>query len=165
MLHGIVYARHAERLGDDPGHDFRAEVRSYFGSGTQLQELYVSHSLLGGADWDELAAAARWSRARAGTLADTHWFGGDPGALEVYGWAAWSPGGGLLTLRNPGENARTAEVDPHTVFELPPDAPEAYTATVRGLEGERPPIELRAGRRQPIRLEPFDVVTLDAAAK
>ncbi len=26
-------------------------------------------------------------------LVDTHWIGGDPGQLQVYGWAAWSPQG------------------------------------------------------------------------
>jgi hypothetical protein len=28
MLHGLIFARYAERLGDDPGHDFADEVHS-----------------------------------------------------------------------------------------------------------------------------------------
>ena len=30
----------------DPGNDFPNEVRSYFGTGTQLQEMYITPSLL-----------------------------------------------------------------------------------------------------------------------
>jgi hypothetical protein len=101
MLHGIVYAQKAPHLETDPGHDFSSEVHSYFGSGTQLQELYITPSLLSSADWDVLAEAAKWSRRNAGVLIDTHWVGGDPRWLEVYGWAAWTPERGVLTLRNP----------------------------------------------------------------
>ena len=46
MLHGLIFARYAERLGDDPGHDFPDEVHSYFGTGTQLQEMYITPTLL-----------------------------------------------------------------------------------------------------------------------
>src|SRR5207237_8786198 len=45
MLHGLVYARHAKKLASDPYGDFAQEVRSYFGTGTQLQELYVTLTL------------------------------------------------------------------------------------------------------------------------
>ena len=91
MLHGLIYARQAEHLGSDPEDDFTNEVHSYFGSGTQLQELYISHALLSKKNWDTIAEAANWSRSNAEVLRDTHWVGGDPGKLEVYGWAAWSP--------------------------------------------------------------------------
>src|SRR6201999_4608065 len=45
MLHGILYAKQAKGLSSDPGNDFADEVHSYFGGGTQLQELYVTPSL------------------------------------------------------------------------------------------------------------------------
>jgi hypothetical protein len=86
MLHGMIFARDAERLGNDPGHDFPDEVHSYFGTGTELQEMYITPSLLSPQDWDVLAEAAKWSRANAEVLKDTHWIGGDPARLEVYGW-------------------------------------------------------------------------------
>jgi len=91
MLHGIIYAKENRRLNADPGHDFANEVRSYFGTGTQLQEMYITPDLLSAQDWDVLAEAARWSRTNAGVLKDVHWVGGDPGRLDVYGWAAWTP--------------------------------------------------------------------------
>ncbi|MEJ2480728.1 MAG: enterotoxin, partial [Acidihalobacter sp.] len=61
MLHGLIYAQHARGLSDDPGHDFRSEVRDYFGTGTQLQEMYITPSLLSVDDWDAIAA---WVEAR-----------------------------------------------------------------------------------------------------
>jgi len=128
MLHGIIYAKQAEHLNDDPGHDLSDEVRSYFGSGTQLQELYVTPALLQASDWDAIADAARWSRSRASILKDVHWIGGDPGSLEVYGWAAWSPDGWVITLRNPSAHVQTFALDLKAALELPPNAPSSYSA-------------------------------------
>ena len=99
----MIYARYAERLGDDPSHDFADEVHDYFGTGTQLQEMYITPSLLSAQDWDVLAETAKWSRDNAPTLKDSHWIGGDPARLEVYGWASWSPEKAILTLRNPSD--------------------------------------------------------------
>ena len=50
--------------------------------------------------WGHASRSARWSRVHSETLKDTHWIGGDPDKLEVYGWAAWSPEAGIVTLRN-----------------------------------------------------------------
>jgi hypothetical protein len=47
-------------------------VHSYFGTGTQLQEMYITPSLLASQDWDVLAEAAKWSRANAATRKDSH---------------------------------------------------------------------------------------------
>jgi hypothetical protein len=119
MLHGLIYAQFAEGLKDDPGNDFPREVQSYFASGTQLEEMYITPSLLSTADWDALARAARWSRSNAAILDDTHWIGGDPDKLEVYGWAAWSPLGWIVTLRNPSDKAQTYTLDLEAALELP----------------------------------------------
>jgi hypothetical protein len=163
MLHGLVYARHAEKLDDDPGHDFAAEIRSYFGSGTQLQEMYITHSLLSASDWNNLAAAAQWSRRNADILVDTHWIGGDPARLEIYGWASWAPRGGIVTLRNPDKVGHAFELDPQSAFELPPGAPESYVARSPGNDStSAAPIELRAGQPHTFTLQPFEVLTLEA---
>ena len=126
MLHGLIYARYAEGLKDDPHGDFGDEIRSYFGSGTQLQEMYITHSLLKDADWDTLAETAMWSRRNAGVLVDTHWVGGDPAKLEPYGWAAWSRQRTILTLRNPSNRKQTFDLDVAPARELPSNAAERY---------------------------------------
>ncbi len=164
MLHGLIYARWAEGLSADPGHAFRHEVRSYFGSGTQLQEMYISPSLLTKTDWDDLAEAANWSQANAATLVDTHWIGGDPAQLEVYGWAAWSPQKGILALRNPSDKALKIAIDVARAFELPTTAPRIYRArSPWKADAGQGTILLRAGRPHTFTLQPFEVLVLEAA--
>jgi hypothetical protein len=162
MLHGIVYAQKAPQLSTDPGGDFRNEVRSYFGSGTQLQELYITPSLLTTADWDVLAEAAKWSRANAPTLVDTHWIGGDPRWLDVYGWAAWSPQKAILTLRNPSAEPKSLTIEIGQVFELPAESAKRYSArSPWSDESNQPSIELVAGQPYTFHLKAFQVLTLE----
>ncbi len=133
MLHGMIYAKDHRDLNKDPGNDFRNEIRSYFGTGTQLQEMYITPSLLTDANWDDLAEAAKWSRANAEVLKDTHWVGGDPAWLEVYGWASWTPAKGILVLRNPSDHPQTIRIQLEDAFELPPDCPSGLRrAKARG---------------------------------
>jgi hypothetical protein len=163
MLHGIVYAQKAPYLSTDPGGDFRNEVRSYFGSGTQLQELYITPSLLKEADWDLLAEAAKWSRSNASILVDTHWVGGDPRWLSVYGWASWSSQKGILTLRNPSDRPQDFSVDIGQAFELPTGATRHYSARSPWRdEASKAAIDLVAGEPHTFHMAPFQVVTLEA---
>jgi hypothetical protein len=162
MLHGLVYARHAQKLETDPHGDFSDEIRTYFGTGTQLQEMYVTPTLTS-AEWDTLAEAAKWSRRNAGTLVDTHWLGGDPKKLEVYGWASWSPEKGIVTLRNPSAESRRFALDVASAFELPDDAsPEFTVRSPWRHDRTRAPVRLRAGSEHVVELAPFEVVTLEA---
>jgi hypothetical protein len=159
MLHGIIYARMAEGLNTDPGHDFADEVHSYFGSGTQLQEMYITPSLLTKNDWDTLANAARWSRANAATLKDTHWVGGDPLQSQVYGWAAWNPAKSIITLRNPADHAQSFSLNAAAALELPASA--AHQFRVKRMWGHAALSDGAADRVQTIHLLPFEVVTFE----
>jgi hypothetical protein len=162
MLHGLIFAKQAEHLDDDPGNDFKNEVRDYFGTGTQLQEMYISHALLSKNDWDTLAEAANWSRRNAGVLRDTHWIGGDPGKLEVYGWAAWSREKGILTLRNPSDQRQSIAIDVGRAFELPLGVPRRFVANSPWKQDRgAPPVSLAAGEKHVFTLEPFEVVNLE----
>ena len=162
MLHGMIYAQHHHELDKDPGNDFRNEIRSYFGTGTQLQEMYITPSLLSAANWDDLAEAAKWSRANADVLKDTHWIGGDPAWLEVYGWASWSTRKGILVLRNPSDKEQSISIKLQDAFELPQGAAQAYQATSPWKdEASQPSIQLRAQQPHEFRLAPFQVLTLD----
>jgi len=162
MLHGIIYARQAEHLSDDPAHAFVHEVHDYFGGGTQLQEMYITHSLLSDGDWDVLAEAANWSSSNAIALADTHWIGGDPRKLEVYGWAAWSPEKGIITLRNPSDKPQSCSLDMDEAFELPADAPRTFAARSPWKHDRgQTPVRLIAGESHTFSLEPFEVLNLE----
>ena len=163
MLHGIIYAQKAKNLDTDPGNDFRDEVRDYFGEGTQLQELYVTPGLLTPANWDDLAEAAKWSRENAAVLKDTHWIGGDPAKLEVYGWASWTPEKGIITLRNPSDKPQEFSLDIAGAFELPSGAPRDYRAhSPWRQDTAATAITLHAGAFYKVALKHFEVLTLDA---
>jgi hypothetical protein len=162
MLHGLVYAQQHKELSKDPSNDFRNEIRDYFGTGTQLQEMYITPSLLTPANWDDLAEAAKWSRSNADVLKDTHWIGGDPAWLEVYGWASWMPKKGILVLRNPSDKPQSIRLDIQNAFELPVDAPQHYSAkSPWKADSGKPAIELHAHTPHEFQLAPFEVLSLD----
>jgi hypothetical protein len=128
--------------------------------------MYITHSLLTEKDWDILAEGAKWSRANAETLVDTHWIGGDPALLEVYGWASWSPRKGILVLRNPSDKPQDFVVDVNKVFELPPGAPNTYEARSPWQQDrEKPSIVLSASVPYTFHLRPFQVLTVEASPK
>ena len=157
-----AYAKHAKDLDTDPNGDFPSEVHDYFGTGTQLQEMYVTPSLLKASDWDTIAEAANWSRANADVLVDSHWVGGDPKKLEVYGWAAWSPRKGILTLRNPRDKQQAISLDVAEIFELPSGAATSYD--VRSpwkADAHDPIIRLMARQKHTFELKPFQVINLE----
>lgn len=163
MLHGLIYGQKAYHLNTDPGGDFKNEVRDYFGTGTQLQEMYITPSLLKPADWDVLAEAAKWSRANAEVLKDTHWVGGHPRWLEVYGWASWTPEKAIVTLRNPSDKPQDFNLDVGQAFELPAGAARHFRAHSPWRdEAGTPGVELEAGAPHAFHLQPFQVLTLEA---
>ncbi len=165
MLHGIIYAKQAKDLATDPGNDFADEVHSYFGSGTQLQEMYVTPALLSKSNWDTLAEAARWSRAHSETLKDTHWIGGDPDKLEVYGWAAWSPKAGIVTLRNPQRRCSitVSTWSKYLSYGAMPRSRTKYSAWGDAKTWKDNAAQIiQTGTPLDIALAPFEVLTLEA---
>ncbi|SFS04382.1 hypothetical protein SAMN05421771_0909 [Granulicella pectinivorans] len=162
MLHGMIYAKFRKLLDVDPGNDLRNEIHSYFGTGTQLQEMYMTPSLLTEANWDDLAEAAKWSRANADVLQDTHWVGSNPAWLEVYGWASWSPRKGILVLRNPSDKPQTISLKLADTLELPPGAAQSYRGrSPWKSDADRKPLLLQASQAHAFTLAPFEVMTLD----
>ena len=162
MLHGIIYAKSAHGLNYDTNNIFKSEVRAMFGNGTQLQEMYITPSLLSQENWDTLAEAAKWSRNNAETLVDTHWVGGSPGDGEVYGWASWSPKKGILTLRNPTNHKAQIKIDAAKVFELPEGGATSYSMNSPFRDQEFEVKQLKAGQEAVFKLKPFEVLVLEA---
>ena len=164
MSHGVAYSRHGNP--SDPTYNsagLRDDIHAYFGSGTDLQELYIQPDKLSPDDWRELAEAAKWSRANADVLVDTHWIGGDPSKLEVYGCASWSPRKGVVMLRNPDGQPREFALDVGAAFELPPGAVTAYTLISPWAEDAvKPRIQAEAGKPLRVALKPFEVLVYDA---
>ena len=124
--------------------------------------MYITHALLSDSDWDVLAEAANWARRNQAILADTHWVGGDPSKLEVYGWASWTPAKGILTLRNPSERPQTVRIDVGETFELPQSRSRKFTArSPWKADANTAAISLVVGKPHTFSLQPFAVVTLE----
>ncbi|MFO1514917.1 MAG: enterotoxin [Verrucomicrobiota bacterium] len=162
MLHGIIYAKHAHGLNYDTNNILKSEIRAFFGNGTQLQEMYITPALMTPENWDTLAEAAKWSRENADTLRDTHWVGGSPAENRIYGWAAWSPKKGILTLRNPSTRAQTLKLDPAKAFELPPGAATNYSLVSPFKDQRLEATKLTAGETTAFKLQPFEVLVMEA---
>jgi hypothetical protein len=162
MLHGIIYATNAIRLNSMSDADFADQVREFFGNGTQLQEMYITPKLLDSQNWDDLAEAAKWSRANADVLVDTHWVGGDPGKGEVYGWASWSPRKAILVLRNPNDRPANFTVEAGKLFELPSGALQKFIMrSPWKKDRDQPATMLASGQPVTFNLQPFDVLVLE----
>jgi hypothetical protein len=162
MLHGIIFAQKADGLNYDTNNIFKSEVRAFFGNGTQLQEMYITPSLLSSENWDSLAEAANWSRKNADTLVDTHWIGGSPVDQEIYGWASWSPKKGILTIRNPNGWSGKISIDPAKAFELPNDAARSYSLVDPFKDQQFDVTNLTAGQKTTFKLKPYQVLVLEA---
>jgi hypothetical protein len=164
MTQGVAYSRQG-RAGDKTFNSagLKDDVRAFFGSGTGLQELYIQPGRLTTIDWSVLAEAAKWSRANSDVLVDTHWIGGDPSKLEVYGYASWTPGKGIVMLRNPDDQPREFPLDVGAVFELPVNAANRFTLRSPWADDvTKPALSAEAGKPLRLTLLPFEVLVLEA---
>ena len=160
MTQGVMFAHHG--LPDDTDRIVE-DIRAFFASGTNCQELYLTPSLLDAGTWDALAEAATWSRNHADVLVDTHWIGGDPAQGEVYGWASWCKRKGILALRNPQDEPGQISIDIGKAFELPEQAARAYSLNSPWKDDAAGPgTTLSAGKEHTFELKPFEVLVFDA---
>lgn len=173
MLHGVIWAKHAWDLNKRHQHlHFVNEVRSAFGSGTMLQELYITHRFMGEREWDAVAESAKWARKHEQTLVDTHWVGGDPSQFAIYGWAAWrggrvgtyTKGTAVLTLRNPSKASQTIVLEPQALFELPRHAPGAYEMASPYVDQRVRGFTLVRNKKHELVMGPFEVLSFEASS-
>jgi hypothetical protein len=172
MVMGPVLAPYVHHQGFDIAtiKEWKHEVRSYFGIGVNLQELYIApdnpdtgKALMTDELWDIVAEGARWARANEDVLVDAHWVGGDPGYGRVYGVASWNPTHATLMLRNPSDQSQSIDIEPEKVFELP-----AYVKDRTFIlkspwadEADKPAVTLTVGKSHTFKLEPFEVMVLE----
>ena len=165
MTQGVAYSR--QGYAGDPtfsSDGFKDDVRAFFGSGTGLQELYIQPGKLIDQDWAVLAEAAKWSRTNADVLVDTHWIGGDPGKLDVYGFASWSPRQGIVMLRNPDERSKEFSLDVGSpALSSHPVRRRCIRSAARGRKtGKGPRSAREVGQPLRMSLQPYQVVVFDA---
>jgi hypothetical protein len=143
--------------------DISDEIWSFFGTGTNLQELYINPHKLNTSNWNCLAEASHWAKENEDILVDVHWTGGNPAKGEIYGYAAWSPRKATLTLRNPSKDEKSFLVNIAGIFELPESMKseyQFYDARQVTLNAKKEIIA--QGRVFNIILKPFEVKVMDA---
>ena len=124
--------------------------------------MYVTPSLLNSQNWDDLAEAAKWSRANSDVLVDTHCVVGDPGKNQIYGWASWNARRGILVLRKPDDKPASFTADFKKLFELPKGAPEKFTLRSPWKQDKsQPEIKVTASEARVFELKPFEVLVLE----
>lgn len=160
MLHGIVYAKQAKNLQQETENDFADQVWSYFATGTQLQEMYITPELMNTNNWDTLASAANWARDNQKVLFDTHWIGKDPTKLGVYGWAGWTQDKSIITLRNPSDKQQVYYLDLQNDLELPAKANSNFTIHIDYNSQSHAPKPAVIDKTAMITLEPFETVVM-----
>lgn len=168
MHHGMVLGTkfQAARVskgqdGKQDNRDLKNDARIYFGSGANLQELYLTPSMMDRKAWDDVAAGARWAQRFQDVLADVHWVGGNPEKLEPYGYAAWSPLGCTLALRNPDDRPQTITLDAKTVFEPVPGTPAVFPMKASYPDQRVKTLNLEQGKPVSVELQPFEVLVFD----
>ena len=129
MNHGIIVTKSGPPKCEDVSdslsstQDFADEVWMSVASGTDLQEYYITPSLMHKDWWDVLANGVKWLKANEKTLVDSHWVGGDPNTgngAEVYGYASYVKGTkGIVILRNPSDQPQTLTTTLDQLLELP----------------------------------------------
>ncbi len=160
MLHGIVYAKQAKHLQKESDTDFADQVWSYFATGTQLQEMYITPELLSTTNWDTLAKAAIWARDNQHVLFDTHWIGQDPTKLAVYGWAGWSSDKSIITLRNPSDKQQVYYLDLQNDLELPTNAVQNFQINIDYISKSHADKPATIDKTAMITLAPFETVIM-----
>ena len=128
MLHGMIFARYASAWATIPATIFLTKCIATSAPARSCRRCTSRLRCSRQQNWDVLAEAAKWSRDNAQTLKDSHWIGGDPARLEVYGWASWSPEKAIMTLRNPSDQPQDFTASLTTLLELPAGSAPAYTA-------------------------------------
>ena len=152
----IVESATASYRGEDSGPDgWARHCWLAAGRGTLHHDLYVSPESLSDEEWAVLAEALDWARAHERVLARSRMVLGDPGAGEVYGFAAHRGDGAAACLRNPSPQSRTVDVDWPALLGWPPATP----LTLSARHGAAPP------PGEPLTLGPFDVLVVEARVR
>lgn len=160
---GVMFAKLglAAELSQDLD-DLIDDIRMAAASGSQLQEFFVTPSMMSPEAWDAAAEAITWMRKNKDVLIDTHWVGGDPGEGEVYGYASWSPRKGILVVRNPSDKPAEITGNLQTVFELPEGSPDRYRIKPLWQKTSRSAVTIEIDESHTLQLAPFEMVVLEA---
>ena len=100
--------------------EFRRYLYMHLSRGTGFVELYIKPFVLQPGDWDVIGEGLLWAQEIFPTFKRARMHGGSPKAGEVYGYTAWDPTQGYISLHNPSADAKTYAVTLDRAFGLLP---------------------------------------------
>ena len=103
--HDPVYAKNADLEMTDA--DFYTYLFAIISRGARLTELYLGNSRMSPSKWRICRAAEQFGKTYRRLLDRTQFFGGNPLNGELYGYAAFDAGEGLLMVRNPSDQSQS----------------------------------------------------------
>ena len=159
---GVMYAQLglAAELSTDLD-DLVDDIHMAAASGSQLQEFFVTPSMMPAEGWDAVAESITWLRENADVLVDTHWIGGDPNQGQIYGYASWSPRKGILVLRNPSDKGGEIGIDLKFSLDLPETAATRYRVVPRWQRSFRSEFTVIADKSFAVQLRPYEMIVLE----
>ena len=123
---------------------------------------YCQASDLTPAQWKILAGAAKWAKEHEKVFRWSRMVGGDSRKGDIYGFAAYDAGAGVVALRNPSDKPRVLESSLVQLLDLP-DAARARSFKLKGAFGATQPLEGTRTATGPLRVElpPFAIAVLE----
>ncbi len=125
---------------------------------------YIQASDLTQERWKVLARAAAWAKSHEKLFRWSRMIGGDPAQGEVYGYAAFDDGRGVLALRNPSSEPRTFQGSLASLLDLPP-ATRSRSFNLHGIFGKTRAVEgdRRTDAAVSFQLPPLSIAVFEVA--
>ncbi|HFI0564362.1 TPA: discoidin domain-containing protein [Streptococcus suis] len=138
------------------------ELRTYLymlgTRGTGFWEFYYSSSMMDDAKWQVNGEAVKWIEANYETLKHAVFHGGKPGHGEVYGYSAWDENNGIVSIRNPINEAKTYTLKLDRIVGMREGTKDMYRTTVLGEKRHDTTDLTKYGDSITITLQPYETV-------
>ncbi len=121
-LHSIFNHEPKKKTSMETKDTFRRYLYMNMSRGTGFVELYIKPFALKNYDWDVLAEGLHWVHDVFPTFKRARMHGGNPKSGDVYGYTAWLPKRGYISIHNPSAVAKDYTIKLDRAFGLHPDS-------------------------------------------
>ena len=133
--------------------------------GTAFWEYYYSYSMFDDNKWQINAEAAKWIEDNFDILQKSQMFGGKPNDGNVYGYSCWNGKEGILSIRNPKNEAQSYKVTYDRLIGVGEDLVTVYGKVVVGDQRHQTDEPLTYGKEVTYTLNPKEVLILQFGEK
>ena len=133
--------------------------------GTAFWEYYYSYSMFDDNKWQINAEAAKWIEDNFDILQKSQMFGGKPNDGNVYGYSCWNGKEGILSIRNPKNEAQSYKVTYDRLIGVGEDLGTVYGKVVVGDQRHQTDEPLTYGKEVTYTHNPKEVLILQFGEK